>query len=48
MRQYINCAFNDLDGLGVTVIKSFKKGFLVGSDNGHMAIWVKADESEKA
>lgn len=46
VRQYINSAFNDL-GLGVSVIAPFSKGFIVGSDNGNMAIWVKLDETDK-
>lgn len=46
MRQYINSAFNDL-GMGVSAIASFPRGFVVGSENGHMAIWVRADEGDR-
>ena len=28
-------------------IAAFSKGFIVGSDNGNMAIWVRVDESDK-
>lgn len=32
-------------GLGVTCISPFSKGFIVGSDNGNMAIWVRVDDA---
>lgn len=33
--------------MGISCIASFSKGFIVGSDRGHMAIWVKIDDGDK-
>ena len=33
--------------MGISCISSFSKGFIVGSDRGHMAIWVKIDDGDK-
>lgn len=33
--------------MGVTAIGVFSRGFVVGSDTGHMAIWVRVDEGDR-
>ena len=34
-------------GLGITSIIAFSKGFIAGSESGHMAIWIKAEDGDK-
>lgn len=47
MKQYINCAFNDLHGMCVSSLCAYSRGFVAGSDTGHFAIWVKEEEGDK-
>lgn len=48
VKQYINCGFSDIYGLGITCLIAFSKGFIIGSDNGYFALWVKSDDKEKS
>ncbi|CAD8162078.1 unnamed protein product [Paramecium pentaurelia] len=47
VRQYINNAFTDIRGPGVSSLIAFSKGFLVGSDSGHFALWIRGDDHDK-
>jgi len=41
----LNNAFDDIRGPGVSAILALSKGFLVGSDSGHFALWVRGDDN---
>lgn len=46
-KQIIENAFMSDDIYGVTCIQPYSKGFFIGSDDGMMALWVRAEENNK-
>ena len=47
-KQLIDNAFMTEDVHRVTCIREFSKGFVVGSDKGHMAMWVRSEENNQS
>lgn len=44
VKQHISRAFADI-GIGVSVIKCYSKGFIIGSEFGNFALWLKIEEN---
>lgn len=45
-KQYIENGFMSDDAMiGVSIIKPYSKGFLLCSDTGYMALWVRSEEN---
>lgn len=47
-KQVIDNAFGTDEIYNVTAIREFSKGFIVASDKGHMAMWVRAEENNQS
>jgi hypothetical protein len=46
LKQSVENAFNAEDSLmHVSCLRTFSKGFIISSDNGHMAMWVRSEEN---
>jgi len=48
VKQVIDNAFGSEELFNITAIKEFSKGFFLGSDKGHIAMWVRSEENNQS